>query len=55
MSITTTLSLGALAIAWGFCNYGFITYIPTMLTETSESVSFVMFNQWRYVGVYDII
>ena len=36
VSIATTLSLGALAIAWGFCNYGFITYIPTMLTETSK-------------------
>jgi hypothetical protein len=37
VSIITTLSLGALALAWGLCNYGFITYVPTMLVTVGKS------------------
>jgi len=29
----TTVSLCCLSLAWGLCNYGFITYVPTMMTS----------------------
>lgn len=36
VSIITTFSLCALALAWGLCNYGFITYVPTMLVTVGK-------------------
>ena len=37
VSVITTFSLCALAVAWGLCNYGFITYIPVMLVTIGNA------------------
>ena len=37
-SVPLTSSLCFLALAWGLCNYGFVTYIPTMLTSGTSII-----------------
>jgi hypothetical protein len=39
-SLGTLVSLCALAVAWGFCNYGFVTYLPTMLVTVGKLATF---------------
>lgn len=33
-----TCSMSFLALSWGLCNYGFVTYIPTMLTSGTGTI-----------------
>ena len=37
-TVPLTSSMSFLALSWGLCNYGFVTYVPTMLTSGTGTI-----------------
>jgi hypothetical protein len=43
-TVPLTSSMSFLALSWGLCNYGFVTYIPTMLTSGTGTIKVQVAN-----------
>ena len=43
-SVPLTCSMSFLALSWGLCNYGFVTYIPIMLTSGTGTIKLQLAN-----------